>query len=79
MILYDNELEVQNESVNPDLPMSQPEVETETNDALMEVTNFGGVRTMNDHCQKGSDNKIAAREVFGEGATFQNCSFVFHR
>ena len=40
---------------------------------------FEAVRTMDDHCQKGSDNKIAAREVFGEGATFQNCSFIFHR
>ena len=40
---------------------------------------FEAVRTMDDLHQKGSNNKIAAREVFGEGATFQNCSFIFHR
>ena len=29
----------------------------------MEVADFEAVRTMNDHRQKGSDNKIAAREA----------------
>ena len=70
---------MQNKTIDPDLPKSQPEVEMERNNALMEVIDFEAVRTMNDHRQKGSNKKIAAREVFGEGATFQNFSFIFHR
>ena len=63
--LYDDELDLQNDNVQPDLPMSQPDAETENDDALM-VTTATEVGTLDDQCKKASNQKIAAMDVFGD-------------
>ena len=75
--LYDNELEVNNE-IDPDLPLSQPEANQHYIDANIKVAGNGGMTTMDVGRPSGEEGKMATKEVFGQAATFQNYSFVFH-
>ena len=44
----------------------------------MKVAKNGGMTTMDANCPSEKEGKMATKEVFGKGATFQNSLFVFH-
>ena len=67
--LYDDELELPITKQKPLLILSQPEVEN---------VETGAVATIKRALLKDKEVKMSPKEMFKNGVTFNNCSFVFH-
>ena len=75
--LYDNKLAV-DYKIDPDLPLSQQAAKQHQIDASTKAAENRGMTIMEVNRRSEKEGKMVTKEVFGKGATFQNCLFVFY-
>ena len=70
-----NKLEIDHK-IDPDLPLSQPEVKQHHIDASTKLAKNSGMTTMDVGCPSGEESKMATKEVVGQGFRIRRLHFT---